>query len=74
MTTPKYQVEGYASSNKVSREYKVNYLARMLAGYDDETWNRLKDKRRDTYTRAASHLLYEWDEIAAQMEAWEQTQ
>lgn len=65
-----YSVDGYKSSDYISPEYKVNYLARMLAGYDDQTWGMLRPDRKRTYERAASMLLHGQQAIIAQLEEW----
>lgn len=65
-----YTVDGYISDSHVSYDYKVIYLARMLAGYDDETWNRLKEGRQYTYMRAATTLLFDHEAIMAKIAEW----
>lgn len=47
---------------------KIEILARMLSGYDEATWSRLKERRRATYRRAAATLMIEWDIIKAFLE------
>lgn len=59
------EVEGY----KRGQEYKINYLARMLAAYDDKTWVRLRRDRRRTYLRAATTLYHNWGEFEAWLQA-----
>lgn len=59
-----HDVEGY----KPGQEYRINYLARMLAAYDDKTWVRLRRDRRRTYLRAATTLFHCWDEFEARMQ------
>jgi hypothetical protein len=66
-----YQVEGYRTEDFISTEYKQNYLARMLAGYDDETWNKLKAGRRRTYARAAANLLIDWKSFEDKMKEFD---
>jgi len=63
------RVKGYRSGDTISDEYKTNYLARMLAGYDDATWERLKADRKQTYQRAAANLLHDGT-IVAHIEEW----
>ncbi len=59
-----HDVEGYERG----QEYKINYLARMLAAYDDKTWIRLRRDRRRTYLRAATTLYHNWVEFEARMQ------
>jgi hypothetical protein len=47
--------------------YKINILARMLAGYDEKTWNKLRRDRKLTYIRAAQTLDADWDIFVDQM-------
>ncbi len=53
--------DGYGGS--VTERIEVNLLARMLSGYGDVTWNKLKRDRKLTYIRAASTLLFDWERI-----------
>ena len=62
-----HDVEGYERS----QENKINYLARMVAAYDDKTWTRLRRDRRRTYLRAATTLYTAWSEFETRMRAWE---
>lgn len=43
------------------RKLKIELLARALSGYDEETWKRLRENRRETYRRAANALALEPD-------------
>jgi len=55
-----------------NKENKTERLARMLSAYDDETWRKLKENRRNTYRRAAATLLHDWRVIFAQLEEWDE--
>lgn len=63
-----YREEGYRSDMHVSSEYKINRLTRMLAGYDDATWDRLRADRKRTYERAASMLFHGFPEFVRAMQ------
>lgn len=39
-------------------------VARMLAGYDDATWSKLREDRKRTYRRATDMLICQWPEFA----------
>lgn len=56
-----FNAKGYKTDQYVSPEYKVNVIARMLSGYDELTWNKLKAHRKKTYEHAAATLVYDWD-------------
>ena len=60
----------YRSERYISDDYKIMRFARLLAGYDDETWNKLKRARKLTYVRAASNLLHAWQEFEAEKSSW----
>lgn len=45
----------------------VTRLSKMLAGYDDPTWERLRADRKATYIRASESLLYGWDDFVRAM-------
>ena len=41
----------------------IRELAKILAGYDDTTWMRLRRGRKLTYVRAATNLCIRWNEV-----------
>lgn len=45
---------------RTKEEEKTLSLAKMLSGYDDKTWDKLKDNRKLTYIRAAQALELNW--------------
>lgn len=51
----------------ISDEQKVQQIARMLAGYDDPTWAKLKAGRKATYQRAAANLLHDATPVFARI-------
>jgi len=61
---------GYRTKNFVSPEAKIYEFARILAGYDDITWNKLKRDRQLTYIRAGSAVLHSWDELERVKNSW----
>lgn len=63
-----YREEGYRSNYSISDEYKIARLMRMLAGYDDATWDRLKPGRQRSYMRAASSLFHQWADFELAMD------
>lgn len=63
-----YRAEGYLSDLHVSTEYKINRLTRMLAGYDDATWDRLRADRKRTYERAGAALFHSWQSFVDAMQ------
>ena len=50
--------------------FKLEVLARMLAGYDEHTCDNLRALRKMTYRRAASALLFGWKDFKTKMEEW----
>jgi len=51
--------------------FKINLLARMLAGYDESTWKKLKRDRKLTYIRAANTLEVDWLLFVEQMKRFQ---
>jgi len=49
---------------------KIEVLAKMLAGYDDPTWLKLRADRKRTYVRAASTLLFDWPKFVEVGKLW----
>ena len=62
-----YREEGYRSNYSISDNYKIARLMRMLAQYDDATWDRLKPARKRTYMRAANSLFHQWPDFQLAM-------
>lgn len=58
---PKGYAGGKEDWNTPNREYKIEVLARTLAGYDEQTWNQLRRKTKRTYEHAAHNLLCYWE-------------
>ena len=56
-------IQGYVSERSISVEYKIDALARVLACYDQTTWDNLQQRTKLLYRRAASTLLSNADEI-----------
>lgn len=54
----------------VSDAEKIDTLAKMLAGYDDATWAKLRENRKRTYIRAASTLLFDWARFVEVGKEW----
>jgi len=44
-------------------ELQIETVARLLAAYDEKIWNSLRPDRRRTYRRAASTLVFSWEDI-----------
>lgn len=65
-----HNIEHYNTEDYVSDDFKIEVLSRMLAGYSEITWNKLKSTRKLTYRRAGATLLYEWNYFQKQMEEW----
>jgi len=61
------------SQHEIKEKYeafKIEVLARMLAGYDEPTWGRLKATRKRTYRHAASNVMFGWDDFKTRMKEW----
>lgn len=43
-------------------------VAQKLAGYDLETWLKLREDRKRTYRRAADSLITQWSEFKSLIE------
>ena len=50
--------------------FKLEVLARMLAGYDEKTWDKLSSSRKRTYKHAASNVFFGWKDFKTKMEEW----
>ena len=66
-----HNIEHYRTDSYISDDFKIEVLARMLAGYSELTWNKLKSTRKLTYHRAAVTLNYQWQYFEKQMEEWD---
>lgn len=55
--------------NNFETEYncKINEMAKMLSGYDDTTWSKLKRNRKLTYIRSAMVLESSWESFMSRM-------
>lgn len=52
------------------QEFKLEVLARMLAGYDEKTWNSLSSSRKRTYRHAAGNVFFGWKDFKLRIEEW----
>lgn len=52
----------------VPEDKKILELAKLLSGYSDTQWNKLRENRKKTYVHAASQLFYGWKDFEVWMQ------